>query len=288
MEEEKRRQAILANIEASRRQREARKNEVANNLESEKEARMREIERLEAEHMAKNASLSEKERQAAEAEVMAEKARLESEFNEKILKSKREAAPSDSANSPGKFDKQGAFEANQRAIRLVPQAVAKPEAATPQDVSETVSVRKSVTGSPAPGTQRMSMMNTADDASAFDHSYIQTTDQDHERRDFNEIDILGNLTRDEKGNIVVPTDDKTGSRKSSDLDGRPINHYGHLIDPETGDIIHRVTGTKVFARKDLDERGNIPMPFAIEKYNFSPFEMLGTFFYDDVEDPLSF
>ena len=129
MEEEKRRQAILANIEASRRQREARKNEVANNLESEKEARMREIERLEAEHMAKNASLSEKERQAAEAEFMAEKARLESEFNEKILKSKREAAPSESANSPGKFDKQGAFEANQRAIRLVPQAVAKPEAA---------------------------------------------------------------------------------------------------------------------------------------------------------------
>ena len=36
---------------------------------------------------------------------MAEKARLESEFNEKILKSQREAAPSESANSPGKFDK---------------------------------------------------------------------------------------------------------------------------------------------------------------------------------------
>ena len=148
MEEEKRRQDILANIEASRRQREARKTEVANNLESEKEARMREIERLEAEHMAKNASLSEKERQAAEAQFMAEKARLESEYNEKILKSKREAAPSESANSPGKFDKQGAFEANQKAVRLVPQAVAKPapsEAASANETkakaSETVSAR---------------------------------------------------------------------------------------------------------------------------------------------------
>ena len=30
------------------------------------------------------------------------------------------------------------------------------------------------------------------------------------------------------------------------------------------------------------------MPFAIEKFNFNPFQMLGTFFYDDLDDPLSF
>ena len=30
------------------------------------------------------------------------------------------------------------------------------------------------------------------------------------------------------------------------------------------------------------------MPHALEKYNFNPFDLLGTFFYDDVEDPLSF
>ena len=30
------------------------------------------------------------------------------------------------------------------------------------------------------------------------------------------------------------------------------------------------------------------MPYALEKYNFNPFDLLGTFFYDDVEDPLSF
>ena len=48
------------------------------------------------------------------------------------------------------------------------------------------------------------------------------------------------------------------------------------------------TGAVVFAAPDLDERGNIPMPFALEKFNFNPFDLLGTFFYDDVEDPLSF
>lgn len=56
----------------------------------------------------------------------------------------------------------------------------------------------------------------------------------------------------------------------------------------TGNVVHNQTLAVVFQAKDLDERGNIPMPFAIEKYNFNPFDLLGTFFYDDVEDPLSF
>ena len=30
------------------------------------------------------------------------------------------------------------------------------------------------------------------------------------------------------------------------------------------------------------------MPYSIERFNFNPFDLLGTFFYDDVEDPLSF
>ena len=53
-------------------------------------------------------------------------------------------------------------------------------------------------------------------------------------------------------------------------------------------MLHNRSGEKMFARKDLDEKGNIPMPHALEKYNFNPFDLLGTFFYDDVEDPLSF
>lgn len=72
-----------------------------------------------------------------------------------------------------------------------------------------------------------------------------------------------------------------------DKKGRAINQYGYLID-EQGNIAHNMTGQMVFPAADLDERGNIPMPYAIEKFNFNPFDFLGTFFYDDVEDPLSF
>mmetsp|Transcript_2499 Transcript_2499/g.3144 ORF Transcript_2499/g.3144 Transcript_2499/m.3144 type:complete len:370 (+) Transcript_2499:4439-5548(+) len=46
VQEEKRRQDILSNIEAARRDREARKNAIVNNLNSEKETRMQEIEKM--------------------------------------------------------------------------------------------------------------------------------------------------------------------------------------------------------------------------------------------------
>lgn len=53
-------------------------------------------------------------------------------------------------------------------------------------------------------------------------------------------------------------------------------------------MLHNGNGSVVFEAADLDERGNIPMPFALEKFNFNPFDLLGTFFYENVEDPLSF
>ena len=108
------------------------------------------------------------------------------------------------------------------------------------------------------------------------------------RREFNEIDVLGDLARDDRGNVIVPVDQKTGGKVTSDRKGRAINQHGHLIDLETGDIINSVNGSKVFAFRDLDEKGNIPMPYSIEKFNFNPFQLLGTFFYDDLDDPLSF
>ena len=58
MEEEQRRQAILASIEAARREREARKNAMANNLQADLEKRLADIERMESEHMATNANMS--------------------------------------------------------------------------------------------------------------------------------------------------------------------------------------------------------------------------------------
>ena len=118
-------------------------------------------------------------------------------------------------------------------------------------------------------------MQTAEDQSALSID----VDADFDRREFNEIDILGALERDDKGNVIVPFDEKTGSKISVDQEGRPINQYGYLVEPETGNILSNKTGQTVFACKDLDERGHIPMPFAIEKFNFNPHDLMGNLDY---------
>jgi len=121
-----------------------------------------------------------------------------------------------------------------------------------------------------------------DEASAFG-SNLGPDDLD-ERRMFNEIDIIGDLDRDNRGNLVLTRFD--GSQ-GQDRRGRSVNQYGYMIDVQ-GNVINNKTGRVAFAFKDLDEKGNIPMPYSVEKFNFNPFDMLGTFFYDDYDDPLSF
>ena len=91
----------------------------------------------------------------------------------------------------------------------------------------------------------MSMLQTADEASGLENSFIASVE--YERRDFNEIDILGTLDRDDKGNVIVPIDEKTGSKRSYDKEGRPINQYGYLIDANSGNVVQNDTGACVFA-----------------------------------------
>ena len=126
-------------------------------------------------------------------------------------------------------------------------------------------------------------MLETEEASAIG-SALNFMDDLDERRTFNEIDIIGDLDRDDRGNLVLTRfDGKTGQ----DRRGQAVNQYGYLID-FSGNVINNKTGRVAFAYKDLDEKGNIPMPYSVEKFNFNPFEMLGTFFYDDFDDPLSF
>ena len=67
---------------------------------------------------------------------------------------------------------------------------------------------------------------TADEASLGENSILEPISFD--RHDFNEIDIFGTLDRDDKGNIIIPVD-ANGKKRAFDQEGRPINHYGHLI-----------------------------------------------------------
>lgn len=113
---------------------------------------------------------------------------------------------------------------------------------------------------------------------------------DAERRNFNEIDIVGHVERDDKGNLIVEFGNDHDMDKSVyyDLNGQPINIKGYRIDPVTGDVLHNRTLNLMFPAESLDERGCVPAPFCIEKFNFNPFELQGTFGFMDKDDPGGF
>jgi len=135
----------------------------------------------------------------------------------------------------------------------------------------------------------MSMLQTDEASFVMDANFSQQMffEPDFDYRTFNEIDIVGDLDRDERGNVLLFLDEATGMSVYVDAQNRAINAFGYLVDCATGDILC-LNGAKVFDRRDLDERGNIPMPFALEKYNFNPFDLQGEFKFSDVNDPLSF
>ena len=104
-----------------------------------------------------------------------------------------------------------------------------------------------------------------------------------ESRRFNECDVIGNFERDDKGNVVV---EPNAQGKVKDKDGKPTNERGYLIDSATGDVINNFNQEKMFSKKDLDERGELPAPFNIEKHNFNPHEVRGDFNYDRNGKPI--
>lgn len=56
-----------------------------------------------------------------------------------------------------------------------------------------------------------------------------------------------------------------------------MNEKGYLIDEKTGDVVEKENRRKIFDKKDLDERGELPPPFNIERFNFNPHDVLGSF-----------
>ena len=102
----------------------------------------------------------------------------------------------------------------------------------------------------------------------------------YESRTFNVNDILGELDRDDRGNIIVLQDSQGNS---VDKDGNPCNIRGYLQDQATGDILENYSKRKMFDAKDLDEKGEVPAPFCVEKFNFNPHDLMGdlNFEYDN-------
>ena len=103
-----------------------------------------------------------------------------------------------------------------------------------------------------------------------------------EKRAFNEQDILGDLDRDDKGNLVIIEDAKGNF---VDKNGQRVNERGYLVDPSTGDIVNAMDQGKMFDKTELDDRGEIPAPFCLEKHNFNPHNIRGDFEYDKYGQP---
>lgn len=128
-----------------------------------------------------------------------------------------------------------------------------------------------------------------------DLDIIDEEDEDYEHADdvpieppnpedltFNEHDILGDFDKDENGNIILVTD-KFGNL--TDKNGKLVNERGYLRD-KFGHIKHKYEpGWRLFSIKDLDEKGEIPIPFAMGRFNFNPHEIIGSFDYDELGNP---
>ena len=70
-----------------------------------------------------------------------------------------------------------------------------------------------------------------------------------------------------------------------DKQGEETNQRGYLIDPDSGDIIENRTKKTMFEKNAMDEKGEVPQPFSIEKYNFNPNNIRGVFNYDSNGKP---
>lgn len=103
-----------------------------------------------------------------------------------------------------------------------------------------------------------------------------------EHRLFNENDILGDLERDENGNVFIPPG-------LTDKQGRPVNQKGYLVDPN-GNVIDNLNGKTMFPNDKIDPKtGEVPQPFAWERHNFNPHNLLGDFDRDsEDEDDMGF
>ena len=95
-----------------------------------------------------------------------------------------------------------------------------------------------------------------------------------EKRRFNVNDILGDFDRDERGHPLI-LQDKKG--ELIDKGGHRVNEKGYLVDPKTGNILEKEKGRTVFNAEDLDERGELPPPFNLERYNFNGHDVRGYF-----------
>ena len=101
------------------------------------------------------------------------------------------------------------------------------------------------------------------------------------QRSFNIFEVVGNFPMDSSGNIV-DRDQTIIESNFLDRDGFLVNEKGFLINEVTGAIRSRYTYDDLFKPEvgDLEDLGELPMPYRLEKFNFNPHRITGSFDYD--------
>ena len=111
------------------------------------------------------------------------------------------------------------------------------------------------------------------------------------QRNFNENEVLGSFPRDGNGrikNLENKDGERVGSRRERirrrnfrDEDGQLVNEKGYLINEVSGAIRSRYTYDDLMIGEygTMADIGELPMPFRLERYNFNPHKILGSFEY---------
>lgn len=101
------------------------------------------------------------------------------------------------------------------------------------------------------------------------------------QRNFNIFSVMGNFLLDSYGRII--------NRKQvledmdfKDNDGLTVNERGYLINESTGAIYNKFTFEDMFMpiTQSIEDYGEIPMPYRLERFNFNPHRIIGNFEFD--------
>ena len=117
------------------------------------------------------------------------------------------------------------------------------------------------------------------DSEYEDASKVPIHHPDPRSKIFNEHSIMGEFDKDEKGNIILLTNEK-GNLVCKN--GRKVTEKGYLRD-RYGHILYASKNrVRAFNEKELDERGEIPLPYSWDRYNFNAFDVCGNVKTDPV------